>query len=141
MSFLSPQTRAVIAPVRGSNRLWQRLAIATNWPVLVAIGVLSALGVLSIWQDTRTDGGSDGPKQLVFLAIAIVCMSLFQAVNYQKIGRFAWGFYFFSMGLILYTVVAAELSHGGKNKHPLPGVDVTNGACAWIKTGSLVTTG
>src|SRR5207248_8927694 len=63
--------------------------------LLVAVGVLSALGVLSIWQDRRPDGTSDGPKQLVFLIVAIICMGLFQAVNYQKIGRYAWGFYIF----------------------------------------------
>src|SRR4051794_4482625 len=135
MSFLTPQSRAVIAPPRGAGKLWQRLAIATNWPVLVAVGVLSALGVLSIWEDTRADGGSDGPRQLVFLAVSILCMSLFQAVNYQKIGRYAWGFYFFSLGLILYTVLGAELSHGGLTPHPLPGIYYTKGACAWIKFG------
>ena len=53
MSFLTPQSRAVIAPPRGTNKLWERLAIATNWPVLVAVGVLSALGVLSIWEDKK----------------------------------------------------------------------------------------
>ena len=108
MSFLSPQTRPVIAPVRGPGRLWQRLAIATNWPILVAVGVLSSLGVLSIWEDTKNDGTGNGQRQLVFLGIAIFCMALFQAVNYQKIGRYAWGFYFFSMALLLYTVVGAR---------------------------------
>src|SRR5205085_2950002 len=56
---------------------------------------------------------------------------------YQKIGRYAWGFYFFSMALILYTVAGAELSHGGEVKHPLPGIEYTNGACAWIKFGPI----
>src|SRR5882724_10969882 len=126
MSFLLPQHRSVIAPTRGTGKLWQRLAIATNWPILVAIGVLSALGVLSIWEDKRADGGSDGPKQLIFLCVAILCMALFQAVNYQKIGRYAWPFYIFSLALILYTVAGAELSHGGKNRNPLPGVWYAN---------------
>src|SRR5438270_204452 len=100
MSFLSPQSRTLLAPSRGTSRLWQRLAIATNWPVLVAVAVLSALGVLSIWEDKKLDGSSDGPKQLIFLCVAIFCMAMFQAVNYQKIGRYAWGFYLVSMGLI-----------------------------------------
>src|ERR1043165_2346240 len=119
MSLLSPQSRALPATPRGANKLWERLAITTNWPVLVAVGVLSSLGVLSIWQDRKPDGTSDGPKQLVFLIVAIFCMFLFQAVNYQKIGRYTWFFYFFSLALILYTVAGAELSHGGDNKHPL----------------------
>ncbi len=137
MSFLSPQTRPVIAPVRGPGRLWQRLAIATNWPILVAVGGLSSLGVLSIWEDTKNDGTGNGQRQLVFLGIAIFCMALFQAVNYQKIGRYAWGFYFFSMALLLYTVVGAARSRGGLNQHPLPGVDYVKGACCWIRLGPV----
>jgi cell division protein FtsW (lipid II flippase) len=118
------------------GRIWQRLAIATNWPVLVAVGVLSALGVLCIWED-KTEGKSDGPKQLIFLLIAILCMGLFQAVNYQKIGRFAWGFYLAAMALICYTVLGAALSDGGRNRHPIPGIWWTKGACAWISIGSI----
>ena len=83
------------------RKVWQQLAIATNWPVLVAVGVLSGLGVLSIWED-KSDPGA-GLKQLVFLIISVVCMTLFQMVNYQKLGRFAWGFYVFSLALIAYT--------------------------------------
>jgi cell division protein FtsW (lipid II flippase) len=135
MSFLSAQSRTFMP--RGASRLWQRLAIATNWPILAAVAVLSALGVLSIWEDKKFDGSSDGPKQLVFLGVAIVCMSLFQAVNYQKIGRFAWPFYLFSMALIAYTDLGAALAHGGENKHPLPGIYYTNGACAWITFGGV----
>ena len=38
------------------NKLWQQLAIATNWPVLAAVGVLTSLGCMSIWADSRADG-------------------------------------------------------------------------------------
>ncbi len=99
--------------------------------------MLSALGVLSIWEDTKTDGTGNGQKQLIFLIIAIFCMALFQAVNYQKIGRYAWGFYFVSMAMLLYTVVGAQRSHGGLNLHPLPGVDYIKGACCWIRVGPV----
>ena len=64
------------------NRLWQQLAIATNWPVLVAVAVLSSFGIISIWADNP----DDGIKQLIFLGVAVACMTLFQAVNYLKIG-------------------------------------------------------
>jgi len=37
------------------NRLWKQLAIATNWPVLVAVVVLSALGLVSIWAHSLAD--------------------------------------------------------------------------------------
>ena len=35
-----------------------------------------------------------------FLVAAMLCMGAFQVVNYQKIGRFAWPFYIFSLLLI-----------------------------------------
>src|SRR5947207_2106338 len=74
------------------NKLWQQLAIATNWPVLVAVGVLSSLGVISIWADDPRAGA----KQAIYLCVAFGCMALFQVVNYQKLGRWAWPFYIFS---------------------------------------------
>ncbi|MDB5171638.1 MAG: ftsW 2 [Phycisphaerales bacterium] len=112
------------------RKTWQQLAIATNWPVLVAVAVLSAMGIISIYAAAP----NDGMKQLIFLGIASVCLALFQAVNYQKIGRVAWPFYFLSLLLILYTVVGnMAQAHG----HPLPGVHTTKGVCAWINFGSF----
>lgn len=109
------------------NAFWKQLAIATNWPVLVAVAVLSAVGALSIWADTRGDASPEWQKQLVFLVVAVVCMAVFQAVNYQKIGRWSWAFYILSILLILYTVVGSEVS--------VPGVRKVNGAYAWINFG------
>jgi rod shape determining protein RodA len=111
------------------RRLWRQLAIATNWPVLAAVGVLSFLGICSIWAHSRVDG----TKQLVFLAVGIGCMALFQGVNYQRIGRFAWGFYVLSLLLVLYTVIGA--ARGGQ--HPLPFVHPVNHAYAWISFGGM----
>ena len=102
------------------NRLWQQLAIATNWPVLVAVAVLSAVGILSIWADAP----DLGVKQLVFLGVAVGCMALVQAVNYTSIGRYAWFFYAASVALVSYTVAGTKVH--------LPGVEKVNGACAWI---------
>ena len=112
------------------NRLWQRLGIAANWPVLAAVAVLSAMGIISIIAASR----ADGIKQCVFLAVALVCMGLFQAVNYQKIGRFAWGFYLFSLLLVAYTVLGKFVQKYGL---PLPGVHTTKGVCCWINFGSI----
>jgi rod shape determining protein RodA len=111
------------------NRIWQQLAIATNWPVLVAVFVLSSLGLISIWADTP----SDGVRQLVFLGVAVLCMALFQAVNYQRIGKLSWGFYVFSLLLVLYTVIGS--TRGGTD--PIPFVHRVNGAYNWIKLGSI----
>jgi cell division protein FtsW (lipid II flippase) len=115
------------------SKLWQKLAIATNWPVLVSVAVLSALGIISIWADNP----KDGLKQLVFLGVAVACMTLFQGVNYLKIGRYAWALYVLSLLLVLYTV-AASIKGGpnpGPGVHPLPGVGPVKGAYAWITFG------
>lgn len=106
------------------GRVWKQLAIYTNWPALAAIAVLTAIGLISIWADPRADVS----KQLTFLGVAVVGMALFQAVNYQMLGRLAWGFYIFSLLLILYTVVGGVIT--------LPGVRRTNGATAWIYFGT-----
>ena len=110
------------------NRIRQQLAIATNWPVLLAVGVLSSLGVISIWADSPVDG----KKQLVFLVVAIGCMALFQAIDYRVIGRLSVPFYLFSMSLVLYTVLGKMAE---KHGHPLPFVHTIKGACNWINFG------
>ncbi len=101
-------------------KFWQQLAIATNWPVIAAVLVLSSTGVISIWGDNP----ADGKKQLIFLFIGFGCMVAFQAANYTYLGRFAWGFYFLSILLVLYTVAGTVVR--------LPGVHVINGASNWI---------
>jgi cell division protein FtsW (lipid II flippase) len=112
------------------NALWRQLAIATNWPVLVAVTVLSALGVLSIWADTRGDNNPEWIKQLIFLGIALGCMTLFQAIDYRTIGRFSWGFYLLSLLLLIYTVV--PFTHAGPGDNRILMVPQTNGSYAWI---------
>jgi cell division protein FtsW (lipid II flippase) len=107
------------------NRIWRQLAIATNWPVLVAATVLSAVGVISIWVDSPPDG----PKQLLFLGIAAGCMAAVQLMNYTNLGRWAWGLYLASLILIAYTVLGGIADKQG---HPLPGVHTINGAHCWI---------
>ena len=37
------------------SKLWRQLAIATNWPVLVAVLVLTAVGLVSIWAHSEAD--------------------------------------------------------------------------------------
>ena len=104
------------------KRLWQQLAIATNWPALAAVAVLSAVGVVSIWADSP----AAGTKQLMFLGAGLAAMALFQAVNYQLIGRWSWGFYFLSIALLVYTVIPVFHRDG------FLGVPYRNGAHAWI---------
>src|SRR5690348_11552099 len=107
------------------NKIWQQLAIATNWPVLVAVLVLAGMGIISIAAANR----GDAYKQCVFLGISLLCLALFQAVNYQLIGRWGWVFYILSLLLIIYTVIGTRFH--------VPGVHNVNGAFAWINFGSF----
>jgi cell division protein FtsW (lipid II flippase) len=107
------------------NQLWQQLAIASNWPVIAAVTVLSALGVMSIWVDSP----ADGPKQLVFLAVAVAVMAVIQGVNYVILGRYAWVLFFISIILIGYTLLGGLAE---KHFHTIPGVHSIKGACCWI---------
>jgi rod shape determining protein RodA len=89
------------------NKLWRQLAIATNWPILVAVAVLCALGIVSIWAHSALDpkDAGDVKKQVIFLCIGVGVMLLIQAFNYLHIGRFSWGFYLLSLGLLVYTIL------------------------------------
>lgn len=117
-------------PRLASQFLWRRLAIASNWPVLAAVALLSAIGIISILAASR----EDGIKQCVFAGVGLACMALFQGVNYLKLGQFVWPFYAFSLLLVIYTVVGnIAQAHG----HALPGVHTTHGVCAWINFGPV----
>ncbi|CAN5391763.1 rod shape-determining protein RodA [soil metagenome] len=112
------------------NKLWEKLAIATNWPVLVAVAVLTTLGVITIWADSPVDGR----KQFIFVFVALACLAAFQAVDYRVIGRYSVPFYVVSLVLVLYTLIGgfAEQHH-----HPLPFVHNTKGAYNWINFGPM----
>ncbi|MBV8781851.1 MAG: FtsW/RodA/SpoVE family cell cycle protein, partial [Phycisphaerae bacterium] len=129
------QTARSIAPStrhRGFERVWSQLAIATNWPILAAVALLSIVGLITVWGDVGTDGVNHGPMHLAYILIGIVCMTAFQAINYQEIGRWAWTFYICAFALVLYTVLGGTLSKHGVR---LPGVPSINGASKWIVIG------
>jgi rod shape determining protein RodA len=107
------------------NRLWRQLAIATNWPVLAAVALLLALGVLSVWSSSP----GEGTKQIYFVLIALGAMAAVQAINYVNLGRWAWGLYLLSLALIIYTLLGATAE---KHHHPLPGVHAINHVHCWI---------
>lgn len=117
------------------NALWRQLAIATNWPVLVAVTVLSSLGVLSVWAVTRFNPSPEWIKQTLFLGVALLCMALFQAIDYRKIGRYAWPFYILGLLLVIYTVI--PITHAPRGDQRPFRVPLTNGAYAWINFGVL----
>jgi cell division protein FtsW (lipid II flippase) len=97
--------------------------------VLAAVGVLSVLGTLSIWADTRYDVNPEWKRHLIFLAVAIAGMALFQAVDYRQIGRYAWPFYVLALLLIGYTLLGQKI--------PVPFVRNIKGAYNWINFGPM----
>jgi cell division protein FtsW (lipid II flippase) len=116
------------------NRLWQQLAIATNWPVLASLVVLVTMGLISIHADDLANSSTaDAPKQMLFVFVGLTVMVAVQAINYQVLGRIAWAFYAISILLVLYTVIGA--ARGGRN--PLPLVSNVNGAYNWINFSSI----
>ncbi len=106
-------------------RAWRQLALFNNWPLLIAVAVLAGVGLLTI--------GSVEPgvakTQAVYLAIGVVAMLAFQAVNYAKLGRLALPFYIVSLCLVGVTVAGSVV--------PLPFVPRINGACNWIRIGPM----
>jgi cell division protein FtsW (lipid II flippase) len=102
------------------NRFWAQLAIHTNWPVLLAVALLSSVGTASIWVDDHAAGG----KQLIYMAVAFGCLFAFQTINYRTIGRWVWPFYGFSLLLVLYTLLGSKVS--------VPFVHGIKGAFCWI---------
>jgi rod shape determining protein RodA len=115
------------------NSIWRQLAIATNWPVLVAVAVLCSIGITSIWAHAP----ADGQKQLVFACIGLGLLIAIQMVNYQVLARFAWGFYFLSLIPLAYTVLGSVIGTGRHGDNPLPLVYNVNGAYAWLKFGGF----
>ncbi|MCS7034241.1 MAG: rod shape-determining protein RodA [Phycisphaerae bacterium] len=112
-----------------TTRLSPGIAGFTNWPILVAALVLSAVGILSIWADSRADGSLEGPKQLIYVCIGLMAMAAFQWIDYRRIGRFSWAIYLLAIGLIGYTLLGQVVS--------VPGVRGVKGAFNWIKFGSI----
>jgi rod shape determining protein RodA len=113
------------------NRFWAQLAIATNWPVLLAVLVLSFLGAATI--NAYAPYANDhmvGEKQLIYLSVAFGCLFAFQTVNYRIIGYWVWPFYVFSLMLVAYTLLGSRMA--------VPFVHNIKGVYAWIdfKVGS-----
>lgn len=109
------------------RRFLAKVASPSNWPVMVAVGVLAALGVLSVWVDRRIDGSSEGMKQLVYVLLGIAVMLAMQWFDYRRIGRLSWTIYLVALALVLYTLIGQVMT--------VPGVRPKNGAFNWISFG------
>ncbi len=107
----------------------RQLALSRHWPLLLAVGVLSLVGVLTIWADDP----AAGKKQLIFFAVAAMCLTAFQAVDYRIIGKYAGSFYIVAAMLIGYTLLGQ--AYYGLIGSNIPGVSNRNGAYNWIDFG------
>jgi cell division protein FtsW (lipid II flippase) len=109
------------------NRFWQQLAIATNWPILYSVAVLTTIGCISIAAvpDTPRHNGIVH-NQLVFICIGITGLVVMQWINYARVARWSWGFYIVSLLMVIYTVMP------GVPRSGFGSVPIINGAHAWI---------
>ena len=103
----------------------RRLALARNWPILASVAVLAGIGLLTI-AATQPEKATN---QVAFLGIAVLCMGVFQTVNYRRLGRWSLPFYLLSITLIAFTLIGSKMG--------LPMVPRTNGAANWIRIGPI----
>lgn len=111
------------------SKIWRQLAIATNWPILVAVVVLATMGIISIAANPKAV--DDAKKQLMFAFIGLAVMFAMQGINYIKLGRYAWPFYVLSLLLLIYTIAPGVPTTGFLS------VPKLNGAHNWINFGPL----
>lgn len=116
-----------------NNALWRQLAIATNWPILLAVGVLSTMGVVCIGAHAGVDprNASDVYRQLTYIAIGVICMAAMQTVSYTQVGRYAWPIYIASILVLVYTISPVSKFSG------FLGVPDIKGARRWINFGVM----
>ena len=103
----------------------RRLALARNWPLLAAVAVLAGIGLLTI-AATQPEKAA---TQIAFLGIAILCMAVFQTVNYRRLGRWSLPFYLLSISLIAFTLIGSKIGFAM--------VPRINGAANWIRIGPV----
>jgi cell division protein FtsW (lipid II flippase) len=101
-----------------------------NWPVLLAVAILCAASLSSIYADGTAHGSvEDFRKQLIFVAAGVTVLVVMLQLNYQQVGRLAWGFYLGSLLLMTYMMFAPSSG--------FLGVPRINGNRAWIDLGVL----
>jgi cell division protein FtsW (lipid II flippase) len=93
------------------------LSAWTNWIILLAVALLVGFGLASIFAADP----SHGMKQVLFVALGVGVALMLQVVDYQAVGRMAWGVHLIAIALIVYTLVPGA-----------PGVPLVNGARCWI---------
>lgn len=97
--------------------------------LMAPAALLAAIGLVCVWADSPRDG----PRQLLYAALGIGLALLIQVVNYQRLGRWAWGIYLLSLLGVGYTLLAARISLPA----PFPKVPLINGAQLWIDLGFM----
>ena len=102
-----------------------RTALVSLAPMLFALAVLSALGLVSV----RAWNPGDGQKQIVFLCFGVAAALAAQWTSYRKLLALSPIFYALSLLPVVYTVIGRYV--------PVPLVHPVNNACHWIFFGPV----
>jgi cell division protein FtsW (lipid II flippase) len=95
-----------------------------------AMIALMTIGIFAIRASEQAEGTSGfSSKQMISAAIGIVVFLFFANVSYQRLGQFAYGFFGFSLVLLIIMAVARFTHH---NSSLLPSI---KGAYRWIDLG------
>ncbi len=110
---------------------------APGWAIAGAIGVLTTIGIASIYvTDTHYVLGNDGPanafKQVLRFIAGLAVASIVLRVGYQAIGRYSYSIFLVGIGLLIPLVVAKVL-HSSLGGLTPP----RNGAYRWIQLPGL----
>jgi rod shape determining protein RodA len=93
---------------------WRRFRAAVDWPLVVAVLALAAIGLLNLYSATRgTRHHAKFDTQLQWMIVGVVAFALCTIIDYRAMVRLAW----FGLGLaILLLVVVRLLGEGAHGK-------------------------
>ncbi len=103
--------------------------------VLLPTAILVTLGMLAIYATERqgnATGLSHTLRQGMYLLVSLVAMVVTMTIPYQRIGRFAYGFFVVVLVLALVLVLVRKLHLS----FLYPIIPVVRGSARWIRLGS-----
>ncbi len=93
-----------------------------DWALLGLAGAIVVLGVLEIYSATRNTLWQDAHmRQILWVAVGLVCLWIFSVVDYNSLIHHAVTFYIISMVLLAFVLVGGQVFGGGRRWLPIPG--------------------
>jgi rod shape determining protein RodA len=106
---------------------WRRFRAAVDWPLIIAVGALCAIGLFNLYSAVR--GTRHEPKfetQLqVNMVVGVIGFVAAVVVDYRTLVRFAWVGLGFAIALLVIVQLLGETSYG-------------KGSARWINLGMRV---